>query len=55
MPIVLGLTSITQLWCCCCREVLILLRNSSNPQAEFIIRVIKKWVKDTGAVVDVNV
>lgn len=40
---------------CCCREILILLRNSSNPQGEYIIRLIKQWVKDTGADVDVNV
>ena len=36
-------------------EVLILLRNSSNPQAEYIIRVVKRWVKEQGLGVDTDV
>ncbi|XP_015255673.1 PREDICTED: intraflagellar transport protein 56-like [Cyprinodon variegatus] len=28
------------------KEVLALLRNSGNPQAEYIIRVLRKWAKD---------
>ena len=36
--------------CICCREtlrdVINMLRNTSNPQVEYIIRTMKKWAKD---------
>ena len=36
--------------CVCCREtlrdVINMLRNTSNPQVEYIIRTMKKWAKD---------
>lgn len=36
--------------CCFCREtlkeILPMLRNSGNPQVEYIIRIMKKWAKD---------
>lgn len=28
------------------KEVLTLLRNSGNPQVEYIIRIMRKWAKD---------
>ena len=30
------------------REVLAMLRNTSNPQVEYFIRIIKKWCKENG-------
>eukprot|EP00163_Fabomonas_tropica_P001008 TRINITY_DN1075_c0_g1_i2.p1 TRINITY_DN1075_c0_g1~~TRINITY_DN1075_c0_g1_i2.p1 ORF type:complete len:500 (+),score=148.85 TRINITY_DN1075_c0_g1_i2:707-2206(+) len=30
------------------REVIALLRNTSNPQVEYIIKIIKKWAKENG-------
>lgn len=37
--------------CCCCaretlKEVVLLLRNSGNPQVEYIIQAMRKWAKD---------
>ena len=30
------------------RDVLAMLRNTSNPQVEYMIRIIKKWCKENG-------
>jgi intraflagellar transport protein 56 len=30
------------------RDVLSMVRNTSNPQVEYMVRVIKKWCKDNG-------
>jgi intraflagellar transport protein 56 len=30
------------------RDVISMLRNTSNPQVEYIIRIIEKWRKDNG-------
>jgi intraflagellar transport protein 56 len=30
------------------RDVVAMLRNTSNPQVEYIVRVIRKWGKENG-------
>ena len=32
------------------RDVVSMLRNTSNPQVEYIIRIIKKWCRENGVV-----
>ena len=31
------------------RDILGMLRNTSNPQVEYFVRIIKKWCKENGA------
>lgn len=30
------------------REIALMLRNTTNPQVEYIMRTFKKWAKDNG-------
>ncbi len=33
------------------RDVLVMLRNTSNPQVEYIVRTVQKWCKANGLII----